>query len=452
MNKMKKLGLMLSLLLVAVNALSQSPISQSQAEKDLYAHKARIEKLMLDRYGITEGLKDCKISHIAGPYRRYSSQAKSYGWNYVSDLDQSFHLFSIVTPKYDNGNEFEFELEVIYDSYEYGFFGARKAYGKFEYSAVSLNLKEFKGNELNEALLLDKLNDLSNEKPKAFNIDKYKFYQVDSVKFKKIQEKKTLGWTGFEYQVDLYGKAVETMIGFSDLEYESVKTANIHATLSAAYILYYGEWKIAENYVYLTEKVITNEKETNDVPAYKKLDELSLVDMMGKNVISDSIPNNTYRKANDIKRLILRRFSTQSRDEFIQGEFLTTLFDNDKGNEGLNHVYAFKKTMKEYLLDSVSFNFTDYSSAFKGNGYKVDYTLNYNVKRELDSKSVKAYKGEVSKDAYQILKYKTKGYVVFKFTVLLKDNKFMVDDFWFYNAVKYNNGGETTHPVNTKLN
>lgn len=444
---MSKVVLTVLLFGIVTLGQAQKKVSISQAENDLEKHKEELIQLLAVKYGIDTGLKGIQITYQEGPYVRYSMNAESYGWKYVSKPDLLIHKFKATTPTYDNGNKFLFEIEVVYNAHEYGFFGARKYLGEYVYNGISLNMTEFQGKEISQGLLQDRLNLILLAKPSLLQADDFQFVQIDSIGFEKQEETKILGWPGFYYQIDVYGLGVDIKDGYYEKEYEVERTAKLHATFTAAYYLYEGSWKMNQQYFYFKDVQTYEESTSGFVPAYKKLDETSLVEMIGGAQIVESIPSTSLRKVNDLKRLIVYRYSTCSKETFIEGELLTKMFSSTAGKEALDELYSFKDQMKAYALDSVSLRFSNMAEKFEEDNSTLDLVLNFTVKRDLESAQVKSYKGKVSKEAYKLIKYRAKGYMQWVITARLLDGSVKIEALTVNNFVTYNNGGSTKHPL-----
>lgn len=446
----------LTLLLITISfgISAQTVPSKSKAEQDIKSKAASINK-QLTRFGDKLKFSDMTLAYAEGHFRKYSQSAAYYGYQYVSQPDMVYYLYSLTSPKYPNGDQFVFDVYVKYDSYRYETGGYRKPLGKYTLHSVNIVLKSFEGNDLSEQHLFQELNKFSIEKGKKFQADKYEFVRVDSVTFTKTEKIVKNGATKYRYLVDIYGFGVDFMYAGSDvIEYEIKSSADVHGVYSTEFILDQGKWKLHDITFFNVpgDNEFSNVKEDPMVPAYKSLNQVSLKTLMMGEQLADEIPKTTYRAANDLKRLLTKRLDEETRENFVKGELLTQLFSTTQGQEALDIFYGFKKTMKDYKLSKIEFKANDYASMIKKDGETKSFRFSYRVKRKLTPEELKAAKKDktIPKEAKQILKYRADGYLEYNLEVKLDNNQFKVVGFDYRNNVKYYAGTDNKHPMYLK--
>jgi hypothetical protein len=452
MKKMKT-TLALALLFLTLLSFGQTIPAKEKATKDFQIKKESIEK-QLKFLGIETGLKDVKVEHSEGPYRKYSVGAISYYYDHVADQDAAYHKFKLTTPTYANGDKFVLEVVMDYDSYEYLSSGYRKSLNKYELRSARVSVKSYEGKELTSTQLLEKLNDLSIIKGKEFEVaNKYHFVAIDEVKFEKKGQRNYQGTTLYNYEIKIKGTGAEfESNGDNYIEYEIRKTADIEAYYTADIGLSKGQWKFVDYSLKQnrSKEKITNIVEDPDVPAYISLRYKSLKEIMAGPHFADDISVYSIKYMNDLKSLVLFRLNTVPKEEFIKGELLTNLFASEEGKSAIEQYYNLRQTMKDYYLDSVSVGFASNRTQIL-EGKTGQFDISYSVKRDASKELNKKAKADgASKTQLAIIKYPGQGYYSLSMQLKVVDGKVVFSEVrepGSVNRIKYINGGEKTHPI-----
>lgn len=434
---------------------SQQIPTKDRALKDIKLKTESIEK-QLEFFGIQSGLKDIKIEHSGGPYRKYSTGARTFYYDHVSDFDAAYHKFTLTTPKYHNGDKFTFNLIISYNSYHYLHSGYRKSLGKYKLNIATISVNSYEGKELTNSQLIEKLNDLSKENGKAFEIDnKYHFTQIETIDFERIEQRIRQGVTYYEYEIKMKGKGAKYESSAGDyIEYEIRETADITAYYTADVGLINGKWKFMDYSLKqdFNKIEVTNVEKDPNVPAYQSLRNLSLKEILTGPQISNEISVYSIKYMNDLKSLVLLRLSQVPKEEFIKGELLTTLFSTEAGQSAFDQFYNLKQTMKDYYLDSIQVGFASNRTQIEKGG-QGQFSVSYRVKREPSKELLKKAKSEgATKEHLRIIKYRAKGYYNLSIDLKEENGKIFIDEVISpkgANQIKYINGGETRHPLST---
>jgi hypothetical protein len=448
-----KLTLVIAFILLTFLCYSQIIPTKEKASKDFQLKKESIEK-QLKFLGIETGLKDVKIEHSGGPYRKYSIGSRTYYYDHVSVQDAAYHKFTLTTPTYSNGDKFVLDVLINYDSYQYLNSGYRKNLGKYALRSARVSVKSYEGKELTSSQLLEKLNDLSILKGKEFQVaNKYHFVSIDEVSFEKKSQRNYKGTILYAYEIKIKGKGANfESNGDNYIEYEVRETADIEAYFKADIGLSKGQWKFVD---YSFQPVRSKEKISNiiknpDVPAYISLRYKSLKEIMASPHISENISIYSIKYMNDLKNLVLFRLNSVSKDEFIQGELLTNLFSTEEGISALKQFYNLKKTMTDYYLDSVKIGFSSNRTRIL-EGKNGQFSISYSVKRTPSKETFKEAKANgATKAQLSIIKYPGKGYYNLRIQLSELDGKIHISEVITperANQIKYINGGERRHPI-----
>ena len=304
-------------------------------------------------------MKDVKVEHSVGPYRKYSHGAKTYYYDHVSEQDAAYHKFTLTTPTYENGDKFELDVIIGYDSYEYLSSGYRNNLGKYALRSANVSVKSYEGKDLTSTKLIEKLNDLSILQGQEFEVAyKYHFISIEEVSFKKLGQRNDQGTTLNEYEIKIIGKGANfESNGDNYIEYEIRETADIEAYFTAEIGLSNGKWNFFGYSLHQdrSKEKISNVIENPNVPAYISLRYRPLKELMAGYQVADEISIYSNKYMNDLKNLVMHRFFAVEKDEFIKGELLTGLFSTEEGKSALDQFYNLKKTIKDFYLDSVEF-------------------------------------------------------------------------------------------------
>lgn len=451
--KAMKITLALTMLFLTLLSFGQSVPTKEKATKDFQLKKESIEK-QLKFLGIETGLKDIKVEHTEGPYRKYSIGAITYYYDHVSDQDAAYHKFKLTTPTYANGDKFVLEVVINYDSYLYQNSGYRKSLNKYELRSAKVSVITYEGKDLTTTQLMEKLNDLTILKGKEFEVAyKYHFVTIDEVSFEKLGQRNYQGTTLNKYEIRIKGTGANfESNGDNYIEYEIRETADIEAYYTADIGLSKGEWKFVDYSLKQdrSKEKITNIVEDPDVPAYISLRYKSLKEIIEGPHFADDISVYSKKYMNDLKSLVLFRLNTVPKEEFIKGELLTNLFASEEGKYAIDQYYNLRQTMKDYYLDSVSVGFASNRTQIL-EGQTGQFDISYSVIRDASKELYKKAKTEgASKAQLAIIKYPGKGY--YNLTMQLKevDGKVVVSEVKEpaqANRIKYINGGERTHPI-----
>lgn len=446
----KKISLFLILFISVLSSLAQTLPNKDKARKDIELKKNQLKNL-----GIETGLNGVEIEHEEGPFRYYSIGSRTYYYDHVSEQDAAYHVFKLTTPLYENGDKFILRLEINYNSYNYLSSGYRKSFGKYALRAANVSIKSYEGKELTKSKLLEELNKLSVKKGKEFEVDnKYHFTHIKNVEFEKLEQQNYKGTTLYNYKIKIVGIGAEFESSLGDFtEYEIRKVAEIEAYYNAKIGLSQGKWMFVDYSLKQDREQtkINNIKVDPILPAYESLRHKSIKELMKGPIISEDISVYSIKYLNDLKRFVIFRLNTVSRNEFIKGELLTNLFTTESGKSALNQFYNLKQTMDDYYLDSVKCYFDSNRSQIIENK-SGQFNLSYSVKRDASKDLYKKAKAAgVRKDMLNVIKYSANGYCKFNLKIGLVNGKVVVletKDPLFYNRIKYTNGGQkVTHPI-----
>ncbi|MCT4580481.1 MAG: hypothetical protein N4A35_03610 [Flavobacteriales bacterium] len=428
--------------------------TKDRALKDIKLKTESIEK-QLEFFGVQSGLEAIKIEHSGGPYRKYSTGARTFYYDHVADFDAAYHKFTLTTPQYPNGDQFTFDLIISYNSYHYLHSGYRKSLGKYKLNIATISVKSYKGKELTTTQLIEKLNDLSKEQGKAFEVDnKYHFTQIETIGFERKEQRIRQGVTYYEYEIKIKGKGAKYESSAGDyIEYEIRETADITAYYTADIGLINGKWKFTDYSLKqdFNKIEVTNVEKDPNVPAYQSLRNLSLKEILAGPQISKEISVYSIKYMNDLKSLVLLRLTQVPKEEFIKGELLTTLFSTEAGQSAFNQFYNLKQTMKDYYLDSVQLGFASNRTQIEKGG-QGQFSVSYRVKRTASKDLFKKAKANgASKEQLNIIKYPAQGYYNLSIDLKVENGKILIDDVISPNGanqIKYKNGGSTrSHPI-----
>lgn len=448
---MKK-TLTVTMLFLAFLSFGQTIPTKEKATKDFQLEKESIEK-QLKFFGIESGLKDIKVEHSAGPYRKYSIGAKNYYYDHVSEQDAAYHKFTLTTPTYENGDKFELDVIIDYDSYEYLSSGYRNNLGKYALRYASVSVKSYEGKDLTTAKLIEKLNELSSRQGQEFEVaNKYHFISIEEVSFKKLEQRNNQGTALNEYEIKIIGKGADFGTnGDNFIEYEIEETADIEAYFTAEIALLDGKWDFYSLYQDRSKGKISNVIENPNVPAYISLRYRPLKELMAGYQVADEISIYSNKYMNDLKSLVMHRFFAVEKDEYIKGELLTGLFSTEAGKSALDQLYNIKKTMKDFYLDSVEFQNgqSPYTRIEEGGfgQYKIVYVVGRNASKELLKK---AKKNGATKAQLAIIKYPAKGYYDVSMELSVVDGKVVISEVGDpgpSNQIRY--GNRNRHPIST---
>lgn len=458
---MKKIITLVTLIFVFGQiSFGQTVPTESQAKKALDSRITTIEKQMIG-YGATDGMKGAKIEFSKGPYSEYSYSASKFGWNYVVKPDVVYYYYKITTPLSKNGDKYVFEVKVWFNSYQYDNDGRRTSLNGYKLDGVNAYISSYEGKDLNDSQLLSILNDLSKENPKLFKVDNnFEFVKIDSVKFTKRDYTNSKLPGNKYYEVDIFGPAGNFLsLGLDNkdkIEYETEKTAYINGKYYLTVFKHGTKWESAGMREYFhnlqKENIYTNESIETVYPAYKRLGEVTLKDLMARYTLVDTIPKTTYRASDDIKRLITNRLLTVDRKDFIKGEFLSQFFKSDESKKILDEMYVFKNTAKTYYCKTTDIGFTPWT-LFENEGDEKVLEFRFYVERRLPAEELKRIKTEEKpeKIVMKTIKMPVRGFLVAKFTVKLQNNKFILiksesTSYW----KNYNTGDKINHPLSEK--
>lgn len=449
-----KLTLLITTFLICSFSFGQTIPSKERALKDFKLKKESIEK-QLKFLGIESGLKNIKVEHSGGPYRKYSIGARTYYYDHVADQEAAYHKFKLTTPTYSNGDKFVLKVIIDYNSFEYLNSGYRRNLGKYALRSAKVSVESYEGKELTNSQLFEKLNDLSILKGKEFEVaNKYHFVSISEVSFEKKGKRNYQGTTLFEYGIKIKGKGAKYESNGDDyIEYEIRETADIEAHYTADIGLIKGQWKFVDYSLRQdrSKEKISNIIENPDVPAYISLRYKPLKEIMVGPHVSEDISIYSIKYMNDLKSLILYRMHTVPKGKFVEGELLTNLFSTEQGKSALDQFYNLRQTMNVYYLDSVKVGFaSNRTQIIKGkNG---QFSISYSVKRTASKELFKKAKSEgATKAQLAIIKYNAKGYYNLDIDLAVKEGKIIISDVILpvrANEIKYQNGGSTRkHPI-----
>lgn len=428
--------ILLCILIVGKLNAQQTP-GWEKAKADIISHQERL-KYFLNQYGF-ESLKDFNFTKREEPYKKYSYEANNSLYKYIWEPDLILYTFYAKGPVLDSGDEFTFIISISYSKSQFSGKSGQLT-NNYKYYGVAASIHEYKGKDLNAAVLNKCLFEYDNTN--NFHVNGYyQFSKIDSIKYKRKEETNSASKSAQQYYVTLYGEAVRE---WGEYEYTNI------AYMEAEYLMTIdataGNWEITWFKRTGAEPKLTNVHENPNYPAVN-LTKVAGLEASYQKYDKVNVATDQYRYLMDLCRLINSE-KNKSQEDFTSIQLIGSLFSGEEGEKALKSLYQLNNTIDKYSLEIVE---TKVETSF-GRGVKPDkensIKIYYKLNRELSKEEWKASKASgASKSVLAVTKYPANGYITLTVGLKNVDGKLIIVASYINNELKLKNGNNSKHPL-----
>jgi len=424
--------------LMTFNLWSQKQPGWEKAKSDLIKNESKLNHF-LSNYGYqsTEGFK---FSQKQDPYQRYSYYANNSLYRYIYEPDLIVYSFLAKAPKTASGDEYTFSLAIEY-SRSKSQNRIVEPIDNYIFYGVSAAVHEYKGKDVNEAVLLKCLFNYTTNWNALNLYGDYDFSRIDSIAFQRNKNPNANSKSAQEYSVKLKGEGVKV---WGDYEYSGV--ANLEVDYMMTIDQTNGKWEATHLRKISQDPVVTNEHVNPNYPPVNLAKDIG-IEPLYKQYSHVDLKISSYRYLMDICRLIEDKLDL-GQEKFSEVPIIKSLFSGEAGEDAINTIFTLKGLESKYYLtlDQIEVSDTYGRGVSTENENSIEIKFRYS--RALSKDDVKKAKSEgASKEVLNVIKYPASGYIKYSVEIMNTGSKLNVKATNLYSQLVLKNGNNSKHPL-----